>query len=353
MVLAKSMHRADLDAALASDAPALPLSHLTDVEPHEPRTRSNDGRADRHGNFVFGTMDESAQKAPIGTFYQYSAAHGLRRLPLPGAAIPNSICFSPDGRTLYWCDSVQPTILCCDYEPEAAFVGPSRVFADIELDGAAADGSTIDAEGGLWNAQWGGARVVRYAPDGRRDRIVPMPVPQPSCCAIGGAHLDTLYVITSPQGLDASSRAAAPESGSLFEVPRERPGPAREPRGAALIAVDWGGSSLRAYRLDGGGSVVDVRRSNNGALVCAGRFGEVLSALIAGWDDPLVVMAGMIGARGGWVEVPYVQAPADASALAAGMIRLDTSRETPDLSKARARSGAYRAWPTGPHPLAT
>ena len=222
VVLAKSIHRADLDAALASDGPSLPLAHLADIEPHEPRTRSNDGRADRHGNFVFGTMDESTAKTPIGTFYQYSAAHGLRRLPLPGAAIPNSICFSPDGRTLYWCDSLQAAIQCCDYEPEAARVGPSRRFAEVGLDGAAADGSCIDAEGGLWNAQWGGARVVRYAPDGRIDQVVQMPVPQPSCCAIGGANLDTLYVITSPQGLDAAARDAAVESGSLFEVALSR-----------------------------------------------------------------------------------------------------------------------------------
>ena len=218
LVLAKAMYRADLDAALARGDEELPLVHLADVEPHEPRTRSNDGRADRDGNFVFGTMDESAEKTPIGTFYQYSAVHGLRRLPLPGAAIPNSICFSPDGRTLYWCDSVQPAILSCDYDPAAATVGPSRVFAQVGLAGASADGSVIDAEGHLWNAQWGGARVVRYAPDGRVDRIVPVPVPQPSCCAIGGADLDTLYVITSPQGLDAAALAAAPESGSLFQA---------------------------------------------------------------------------------------------------------------------------------------
>ncbi|MBO9718506.1 MAG: 2-dehydro-3-deoxygalactonokinase [Pseudoxanthomonas sp.] len=98
-----------------------------------------------------------------------------------------------------------------------------------------------------------------------------------------------------------------------------------------MIAVDWGGSSLRAYRLDGDGTVLDRRRSNDGALACAGRFGEVLSALIAGWDDPLVVMAGMVGARGGWIEVPYVQGPADTAALAAGMLRLDTSHAAPGL----------------------
>ena len=219
LALAKALYHADLDAALAGEGTLLPLRHLADVQAHEPRTRSNDGRADRHGNFVFGTMDESAEKAPIGAFYQYSAAHGLRALPLPGAAIPNSICFSPDGRTLYWCDSMQPAIHCCDYDPAEAHAGLPRVFARVDLAGAAADGSCIDAEGFLWNAQWGGARVVRYAPDGRIDRIVPVPVPQPSCCAIGGAGMDTLYVITSPQGLDADARAAAPSSGGLFELP--------------------------------------------------------------------------------------------------------------------------------------
>ena len=218
LVLAKALYRADLDAALADGVDAVPLVHLADVEPHEPRTRSNDGRADRHGNFVFGTMDESATKAPIGAFYQYSAAHGLRPLPLPAVAISNSIAFSADGRTLYWCDSVSAEIHCCDYDPARAQVGRSRVFARVDLPGTAADGSTIDAEGHLWNAQWGGARVVRYRPDGTVDRILPMPVPQPSCCAIGGPGLDTLYVITSPQGLGQAARSAWPGSGNLFEL---------------------------------------------------------------------------------------------------------------------------------------
>ncbi|KAF1692482.1 SMP-30/gluconolactonase/LRE family protein [Pseudoxanthomonas koreensis] len=219
LALARALSHADLDAALAGDDAPLPLRHLADVQPHEPRTHSNDGRADRHGNFVFGTMDGSAVKSPLGAFFQYSAAHGLRPLPLPGVAIPNSICFSPDGRTLYWCDSTRPQIQCCDYDPEAARVGDSRVFAAVDLPGVAADGSCIDADGFLWNAQWGGARVVRYAPDGRIDRVVPVPVPQPSCCAIGGAGMDMLYVITSPQGLDGAARAAAPASGGLFGIP--------------------------------------------------------------------------------------------------------------------------------------
>jgi 2-dehydro-3-deoxygalactonokinase len=99
-----------------------------------------------------------------------------------------------------------------------------------------------------------------------------------------------------------------------------------------MIAVDWGSSSLRVYRLDAVGKVLERRRGDEGALACAGRYGKVLSALIAGWDDPLVVLAGMVGARGGWLEVPYVRCPASTDALAAGMLRLDASREAPGFA---------------------
>ncbi|WP_024868158.1 2-dehydro-3-deoxygalactonokinase [Pseudoxanthomonas suwonensis] len=99
-----------------------------------------------------------------------------------------------------------------------------------------------------------------------------------------------------------------------------------------MIAVDWGGSSLRAYRLADDGRVLERRRSDEGALSCQGRFGRVLAGLVDGWDDPLVVMAGMVGARGGWIEVPYVRCPADVGALAAGMRHLDGSAEAPGLA---------------------
>ncbi|WP_374013490.1 2-dehydro-3-deoxygalactonokinase [Pseudoxanthomonas koreensis] len=90
-----------------------------------------------------------------------------------------------------------------------------------------------------------------------------------------------------------------------------------------MIAVDWGGSSLRAYRLDAGGRIIEHRRSNDGALASHGRFSQVLGGLIEGWSERLVVLSGMIGARGGWIEMPYIDCPAGIGALAAGMRRLD------------------------------
>ncbi|APO93669.1 2-dehydro-3-deoxygalactonokinase [Xanthomonas vesicatoria] len=89
-----------------------------------------------------------------------------------------------------------------------------------------------------------------------------------------------------------------------------------------MIAVDWGTSSLRAYLLDATGAVLEQRRGSDGILACQGRFGEVLSALIDGWDGP-VLLSGMIGSRNGWVEQAYLPCPTDTAALAAAMRRYD------------------------------
>ena len=215
LALAKSIRIA------AVPVPGVPLvlDTLSALEPElDASTRSNDGRCDRHGNFVFGTKDETGADPPLGRYYQFSAAHGLRPLPLPAAAVPNSICFSPDGATLYYCDSAQPRILRCHYDPVAARLSPPSVFAGIDGEGAP-DGSTVDAHGYLWNAQWGGGRVVRYAPDGSIARIVAIPAGMPSCCAIGGADLDTLFVTTAREEMAAGALAAAPTAGGVFALP--------------------------------------------------------------------------------------------------------------------------------------
>jgi 2-dehydro-3-deoxygalactonokinase len=92
-----------------------------------------------------------------------------------------------------------------------------------------------------------------------------------------------------------------------------------------MIAVDWGSSSLRAFRLDDAGRVIDSRRSSQGVLTCAGEFESVLRQHVHGWDDELIVMCGMIGSRQGWREVPYVECAAGIEQIAAGMARLDPS----------------------------
>lgn len=216
--LAKGLHASDVEAQLG--ARTLAMTKLADVDVDEPMTRINDGRADRHGGFVFGTKSEHADLRPIGRFHQYTATHGLRELALPRAAIPNSICFDATGTRLYFCDSVTPRILQCRYDPASATVSDIDPFVELDAPGAEPDGSIVDGEGALWNAQWGAGRVVRYLPDGRLDRIVHVPAPQPSCCVLRG---DTLYVTSARVGLDAEALAAHPLSGGVFAHRNERP----------------------------------------------------------------------------------------------------------------------------------
>ncbi|MCI1006163.1 SMP-30/gluconolactonase/LRE family protein [Herbaspirillum sp. C7C8] len=195
------------------------ISPICRIEGDLPTTRLNDGRCDRQGRFVFGTLNEDAGRAPIASFYRLNADLSLERLALPGIAISNSICFSLDGRLMYHCDSMAGKIMVCDYDTDSGAVSNARLFADLSGQPGGPDGSTVDADGYVWNAQWGGARVVRFAPDGRIDRIIDVPTAQPSCVAFGGADFATLFVTTAHEGMSAGQRAQDKLAGALFSVP--------------------------------------------------------------------------------------------------------------------------------------
>jgi L-arabinonolactonase len=196
----------------------LEATKLVDVEADLPTTRVNDGRADRFGNVVFGTLDEQKPRRTIGSFYQYSTAHGLRRLDLPNCAVSNSLCFSPDGRTLYFTDTPTNVIRQCEYDAEAAAVGNIRDFAALPAKGGHPDGSIVDADGGLWNAAWGGRCLRRFAPDGALERVVDVPAKNPTCPAFGGGDLATIYVTSSRQDHTPDELAASPTAGGVFAV---------------------------------------------------------------------------------------------------------------------------------------
>ena len=210
MALEKHMVRFDL-----SDGSIEPLA---EIEPQLETTRSNDGRCDRHGNFIFGTINEHGAEK-IASFYRYSAQGRLTTLALPKAAITNSICFSVDGGTMFFCDTPTRQIMACDYDGASGEVDRIRVFAEVPEGHGTPDGSTIDADGFLWNAEWGDSRLVRYAPDGRVDLVIRMPVGQPSCVSFMGAGLDRLAVTSARQGLSDEILAKHPLHGAVFTLP--------------------------------------------------------------------------------------------------------------------------------------
>lgn len=207
---AKALYRAEIAEG------ALKATKLVDLEPDLATTRANDGRADRQGNVVFGTLDEQRPRQPIASFYQYSSARGLRRLDLPHCRVSNSICFSPDGRRMYFTDTPTGVIRCCDYDAGTAAVGNIRDFATLGPTDGHPDGSIVDADGFVWNAAWGGAVVRRFTPDGRFDRVVEMPTKNPTCPAFGGADLATMFVTSSRQQHTPEELAAAPQAGGVF-----------------------------------------------------------------------------------------------------------------------------------------
>ncbi|SAL03406.1 gluconolaconase [Caballeronia ptereochthonis] len=187
------------------------IDTITEVEADLP-TRLNDGRCDRDGRFVFGTKHDVEDAQAFGGFYRLNRDLSLERLPLGHCAISNSIGFSPDGATMYYCDSPTRQIRACDYP---TFSG-DRVFVELTDATGVPDGSIVDAEGGLWNAQWGGARVVRYAPDGRETARIEVPTAQPSCVAFGGPEFGTLYVTSARIGLDDHALQNDAHAGGVF-----------------------------------------------------------------------------------------------------------------------------------------
>jgi len=181
-------------------------------------TRFNDGRVDRRGRFWSGTMVEgdardAAGQAATGSLYMLAADRGQRMLGDIG--ISNSLCWSLDGSTLYFADSPTRRIMAYPMQRDAPDPGSPRVFAAVAGEGVP-DGSTVDADGCLWNAVWGGSRLVRYAPTGAVDIELALPVSQPTCLCFGGEALDRIFVTSATEGLGSEQLDAEPEAGNVL-----------------------------------------------------------------------------------------------------------------------------------------
>ena len=213
------------------DARSGAVTPLHTVEGDLPMTRLNDGRCDRQGRFVFGTLDERPCRDAIAGFYRLNLDLTLERLPLPAIAISNSICFSVDGTAMYFCDSMKKAIYRWD-DYLGGDASRVRVFAVLDAGPGAADGATIEADDHLWSAQWGAGKVLRFAPDGSVERSVSLPVSQPSCVSLGGGAFDELFITTAQESLAPAQLAAEPLAGGLFH--------ARQPGVRGLPEVRFG-----------------------------------------------------------------------------------------------------------------
>lgn len=186
---------------------------LAPVTAGHAHLRMNDGRVDRNGIFWAGSMAE-AEGDPHGSLWRYEGGDKATAF-LGDIRIPNSLCWNRDGSSMYFADTPRQLIWRFAFDAVEGPVGAPAVFAEMHGE-RYPDGSCIDSEDHLWNAQWGAGEIVRYRPDGSIERRVKLPVSQPSCVAFGGPDLNLLMITTARVELTAEQISSEPLAGALL-----------------------------------------------------------------------------------------------------------------------------------------
>ena len=194
--------------------------------PGYPQVRLNDGRPDSIGNFWVGSMRNNVLAngelgeagGADGRMFRI-ASDGVVTEHIASLGISNTVCWSPDQRTFYTADTLANVVWAYDFDPASCTLGKRRDHL-AGFDKGLPDGSTIDADGCLWNCRFFGQAIVRVTPHGKIDRVVEMPVKNITTATFGGADLKTLYVTSAAALREPGERLA----GSLWALRCDVPG---------------------------------------------------------------------------------------------------------------------------------
>jgi D-xylonolactonase len=186
---------------------------IENPELHLPHNRFNDGKVDRQGRFWAGTMDD-LETDSTGSLYRIDPDLSCTVIDTD-YRITNGPAFSPDGRTMYHSDTARQVTYAFEVEADGSACN-RRVFLQFGPGDGHPDGMTVDFEGCLWIAFWGGWCVRRFSPAGEWLETIRLPVSQPSSCVFGGPDLDRLYITSASVGLDEESSRMQPNAGGLF-----------------------------------------------------------------------------------------------------------------------------------------
>jgi sugar lactone lactonase YvrE len=195
------------------------LEMLAEVEADNPDNRMNDGKCDSAGRFWAGTMAYDLTPG-AGALYGLDTDHSVAKV-LEDVTLSNGLGWSPDDTNMYFIDSTINGIDVFDYEPDAGSLHNRRRLIDVPSELGMPDGMTVDAEGFLWVALWGGWSVRRYAPDCTPDLVIEVPASQVTSCAFGGEDFSELYITSATHELPEHEISRQPLAGALF---RCRPG---------------------------------------------------------------------------------------------------------------------------------
>lgn len=203
------------DGIYALDFDSSQLQKWCDPMEGNPENRLNDGKAGPDGRFYVGGLGEEKEQSLYRIERNTTDFSRIQE----GVTISNGLAWSSDCRTFYYIDTPQEVVWAYDFDPGAGVISNRRVAVDVRNVEGAPDGMTIDAEGMLWVAFWDGWCVRRYNPDtAEMLREIRVPAARVTCCAFGGAELDTLYITTARDWLEEEELAKQPLAGSLFAV---------------------------------------------------------------------------------------------------------------------------------------
>lgn len=190
------------------------LQKLVEPERGLAHHRFNDGRCDRRGRFLAGSMN-MARSGPTGQLWRHDADGKTTRLA-GDVTIANGLAFSPDNKTMYWADSPAERVYQYDYDLDSGVPSNRRVWLGKSEAPGRPDGGAVDSEGCYWSARWMGGGVVRFTPNGEIDQIIRVPVSRVTMCAFGGADLKDLYITTAHEGMTPDERAREKLAGAVF-----------------------------------------------------------------------------------------------------------------------------------------
>lgn len=194
------------------------LELVTPIEDDLPHMRSNDGRCHPSGALWYGTMSKTGEGRK-GAGKIYHVLRGKVTPLFPNISIPNGICFSPDGATGYYVDTMENLYMKVSVDPATGLpTGKPEVFHDGRGGEGGIDGSVCAADGTIWNARWGVGEVHHYDRAGNIVERYKLPPKQTTCPAFIGSNADRLLVTTAGEDLDAEGLKADPEAGFIYDL---------------------------------------------------------------------------------------------------------------------------------------
>jgi sugar lactone lactonase YvrE len=191
------------------------LELLVRPEPDRPDHRLNDGKVGPDGAFWVGSIEETPERAPVGSLYRISADGRCRRIST-GYRVSNGLAWSADGRAMFHADSRGPTIDRWDFDPATGTVGSRTAVRTLNDRLGRPDGGACDVDGGYWSAGISAGCLNRFDFDGKLVQRIDLPAPRPTMPCFAGPDLRTLFVTTARHGLDAPALARSPDAGRLL-----------------------------------------------------------------------------------------------------------------------------------------